>query len=300
MFRNHARTVEDVESADLAAILFTVLGSVIIALALLIVAGFAFTSFSAGPGSQPDGGDIARVFIAAFLIFLMGAGLVSVGRVYRQRVADLKAQALHAAIERGENDNDVELVLYLRPFDSTGVIKKTVRSGSGEHSSSTTYELEEQLAKAAKRVAPLVGLGQSLEHIGAAGRIVTSEDSWQDAVDKLMRKARLILIVPVSNPGTLWEIEKIFTDGHVGKTVFINVPRSWFRLFSGPFDQKEHWPAVDEVFRRFGYQLPHFESGGRMFFYGAQTTPVFSRKLKFESVGNLRRSMELALAARTG
>lgn len=51
----------------------------------------------------------------------------------------------------------------------------------------------------------LVALGRPGESLGA-GRIRTGEDNWQETLVQLSRKASGFLVVPSSNPGTLWEI----------------------------------------------------------------------------------------------
>lgn len=250
--------------------------------------GFGLLGFTAVMGAAPGLFLGLPIFMVSFLVFAYLVGL------RRQRLSDLKAQAIHDAVIGGDTSGIGPFILYLRPFDSTGQIKKTVQemgSSVNDFSRSTTYELEAQLVRASKKLGTFIGLGQSLEHQGA-GRIETTEADWQASVLALAKSARLIVMVPVANPGTLWELEQVLSLGYAPKTLFLNVPGSWFTFGRKEFDQKEDWPRIQSVFAAHGYTMPTYRMDGRMLYFGRKTEPIFETKLKIDKAWDLERTLK--------
>jgi len=62
-------------------------------------------------------------------------------------------------------------------------------------------DFERLLAIAVDSYAPLIALGRPGEQVGA-GRILTTEERWQEDFRKLAEAARLILLMPSAHPGT--------------------------------------------------------------------------------------------------
>jgi hypothetical protein len=86
-------------------------------------------------------------------------------------------------------------------------------------------DLETLLAMALDAYAPLIVLGRPGEQVGA-GRILTSEDAWQDDFHTLSSKALVIRLLPSTQPGTTWEMQTILKDASLlSKTVFL-IPAS--------------------------------------------------------------------------
>jgi hypothetical protein len=52
-----------------------------------------------------------------------------------------------------------------------------------------------------------VALGRSGEMDEGAARVTTSEDDWRDTVQLLARQATFVAMVPLSRPGTMWELQ---------------------------------------------------------------------------------------------
>jgi len=72
--------------------------------------------------------------------------------------------------------------------------------------------------------APLIGLGLPGEQVGA-GRIQTTDESWQTEFLRLASGARLILLIPSLRKGTAWELNTILGDVTLlSKTIFIIPP----------------------------------------------------------------------------
>ena len=289
MFKSHAKTIAAPQDAEKRA------GTYRIIAGTLTVIGAGLFAF----GFTQSGLQAFLLFgVVPVLVFGFGSAPFWYGAaVYQQRRDDLEAQALHDRLIAGKGSDEAGHILYLRSFDSTDQVKITVRSGIGQNATTTTYELESQLARAARKFSPFLALGQSLEHVGAAGRIVTSEDDWKRSADLLMRAAQLILIMPVTNPGTLWEIDKILSGGMVSKTVFINASADWFNWFDHEFDQKADWPHLQDKFAEHGYHLPKFRHSGRLIHFAQKGEPTLDKPLRFQSVGHLKGVMKSALKA---
>lgn len=240
----------------------------------------------------------SRWLIATGLGFAVALRLDQVRRIFQQRVHDLSAQGVHDGLLEGAPAGDEDFILYLRPFDSTGQVTTTVARGN----SKKTVELEAQLAVAAKQVAPFIGLGESLEHLGA-GRIAVSDSAWRDSIQAMLPRAKLIVVIPVTNPGTLWEVERILERGLAAKTLFVNVPGTQASNV-GPrdFDQRTGWPAIQALFARRDFVLPEFNEAGAIYLFGPPGLPILYEELRFEDEKHLeallRRAEKLVDRAR--
>lgn len=227
------------------------------------------------------------------LIFGCSAGCLKICDFFRQRMHDLQAQDLWAHLE-SENLTIPKYVLYLRPFDSTGEVTESAETESrmafdDRYRTHRDFELESQLADATRDFCAFVGLGKSLEHIGA-GRIEVDDASWKYAILKLMSNARLIIMVPVINPGTLWELDQVIENSWVSKTLFINVPERNRFLWIGPkFVQSDDWPVIQERLARAGFRLPEFSKGGGSVFFGAHPNKPRKRRISIADRNQLKR-----------
>ena len=196
---------------------------------------------------------------------LVGAFLLSyISYLFRQRERDLEAQSIHDDLMLGKT-GDLDFVLYLRPFTSTNDVIVT------DSISGSTYELESQLQAAVEPFSKLIGLGQSMEKVGI-GRIEVTDDMWQTSALSLMDSAHLILMIPSTDPGTLWELKTIFEKNWLQKTIFINERAGWGRVLtmSSPFHQSDDWAELKTLFASNGYSLPDFNCNGSMFYFGSR------------------------------
>lgn len=148
--------------------------------------------------------------------------------------------------------------LYLRPFESTG--KLTVKNPAGDLPvPSSTYtpthhELEQQLAIAFRKEAPLVALGRLDEYEGAA-RIATTDKDWVHLVERLMPAAMRLLVVPSHHKGTRDEIALVIANRFLNKTIFIMPPQT---------DPAE-WSRTADTLKELGVALPQYDAAGAVF-----------------------------------
>jgi hypothetical protein len=144
-----------------------------------------------------------------------------------------------------------EYCLYLRPFTTTGqlpicvlastlYLKNPVVEGPTQVEKDNKFvDLETLIAMAVSSHAPLVALGRPGEQVGA-GRLLTTEESWQSEFTRLSASAKIIFILPSSKSGTKWELRNIFeNESLLSKTIFVIPPNV------GPSD------AYDDAIRTF-------------------------------------------------
>lgn len=235
-----------------------------------------------------------------FLLAIAFVILNAIGRAAAQHSRD------DAAREIVNNPHKYNFILYLRPFASTNQVSQThtySHAGPVHHQvhhhqpQSERLELERQLEKASRPIAPLIAFGLRGEHVGA-GRARISETEWRNKIQELMAAALLIIMLPSTRPGTKWELERLFGSSLVRKTVFVNATGNWKLFSKRKFDQKNQWAELRSLFARYGYELPFYESGGQLFFYGAARKPVIREKLKLNEVGRLRRFLNRVVRLR--
>lgn len=253
---------------------------------------------------------------AALVGLMLGAtaiavGLAHAGALCAQRARDLFATDVLARLRRGELAP--RFTLYLRPFASTDAFSKTqvqlmpsgLRAGSrGVLLPPERFELEAQLARAVEPIGPLVALGAPLEHFGA-GRVQVGDDEWQEAVAQLLLAAELIVLLPSSRKGTLWEISKILTADVVARTVVVDPPDgsvAWVGADDDELEDYDHaaeWTAVRRAFAKRGYALPANDPRGQLMFFGPEHQPIRTHRLDITSTGRLRRFFLSAARAST-
>ena len=200
----------------------------------------------------------------------LGAACLGLGVVLRKRVMTLRqaendrtAQSTMAALRADPAATVPPFVLYLRAFETTGrmhvPLYLRLRKLSMGIYQLETNDVESYISHAVRKVAPLIALGRPGEAVGA-GRIVTGDSEWERDVLELMRRARGILLVPSSRPGTLWEIETLKRENLLHKVVFVMPPRS-----KGGLDTRERWDMARQVLASLGLEAPEYEPHGLLF-----------------------------------
>lgn len=138
--------------------------------------------------------------------------------------------------------------VYLRPFFVTGQLPVA------------GIDVETALVYSLQPVLPIIALGQPGEHVGA-GRIETSEDSWQAEILPLLEDASLIMVIPSHRSGTRWEIGVLRRHGYLDKTVFIMPPDMPFA--EGRY--ADEWSRTVDTLRLDGIDMPVYDRRGRFF-----------------------------------
>ena len=202
--------------------------------------------------------------------------------VFRQRARDAFAASVFGQLQSGRKPPAFSL--YLRPFNFTGqaatadLLAGALQQGAGTASrylSKIAFDLEAPLMRATAGVAPLVCLGQPLDHIGA-GRILVPDEGWKEAIHLLMAQADCIFIIPSTRPGTLWEIDSMVETGTIKKCVFIDLKDS--KKAHELFRQEKEWPDIRTSLLAAGFELPDNSKSGSIFAFAGTKQPRFQKK----------------------
>jgi hypothetical protein len=136
-------------------------------------------------------------------LFKGGRRLTLAGRMNRARVvADHRQLAPHT------------FVLYLRPFsfdERLGGFSVDTTNGYSTFASVMTsrHTDEEQLALAFRSIGPVVAVGQPDEQLPRAGarRLYIEDSEWQQVVEALIRRARVVVLGLGTGAHLLWELK---------------------------------------------------------------------------------------------
>jgi|CXWL01.1.fsa_nt_gi hypothetical protein len=134
------------------------------------------------------------------------------------------AQAVYENVKGGESQD--EFALYLRPFFSDARFvwlpgslgDKSWKWGGGIY-------FENAFCEAIDRHAPLIQVGGDGNRFGP-GIVRVADNEWKSAVIALAARARLIIVVPFSQPATSWEIQTMKEMGFLSKVIFVVPPYS--------------------------------------------------------------------------
>lgn len=241
--------------------------------------------------------EVAMVlFVGAIVAGMYAAqGCLDLFRWLGQQGRDVVAARIWSAVRAGQRPPQT-FTLYLRPFASTDAISADVerllriRPLAGGPTTialaSDRVEFEAEMERGLRGIGPLVALGKPLEHMGA-GRIEVADDEWQEAVELLMDAARLIILLPSSRRGTIWEVRALLLAGRLEKTIVVDPPDD----LGDPhpdYDPSTEWAHVRQSFATFGYELPADEPKGLLYYFGDTLSPVLSARIKFDGASSVR------------
>ena len=212
----------------------------------------------------------ARSFDMGVLLFacVVGIPLLTIGSLINQAAERGKQEDADTIAERVAGDPAAHhdaFVLYLRPFETTNQFKIT-DAGSNlfhleQYSRDGYDDIERVLAQSLAETLPVVALGRPGEHHGA-GRVVAHENDWQTLALSLMRHANFIVLLPGSNAGTTWEMQRIAENDLLSRCLLLMPPANAYS-YSAPEGVAERWLATIERWAQIGITLPQLrESGG--------------------------------------
>ncbi|MER6308674.1 hypothetical protein [Streptomyces sp. NPDC001657] len=142
-------------------------------------------------------------------MIVAGAGVVAVGA----RMSRYGRRHTARIIERPAQLADESFVLFLRPFEEDQKLYKVRLASSRSLRASmttpvsSTYE-EGMVRLLRRRFGPVVAVGQPGEKLPLPGadRFYLPLDDWQPVVSDLIGRARLVVLIPGTSPGALWEL----------------------------------------------------------------------------------------------
>ena len=143
-------------------------------------------------------------------------------------------------------------VLYLRTFGVTGKLSL----GGVDFETAIAYNLAPML--------PMIALGDPGEAVGA-GRILTTDEHWKQEILRLVEHSSLIMLIPSSREGTMWEIATLKETNYFDKTIFAMPPEV-------PFDGGSYssdWNEAAAALASWGLEIPPHYRDGLLFKLGA-------------------------------
>ncbi|HXV82750.1 MAG TPA: hypothetical protein VEG60_23035 [Candidatus Binatia bacterium] len=235
-------------------------------------------------------GGVEVVIVLALVLLALGTWLRRRLIKLRQAENDRIAQQIMSKFRADPAVPVAEFYLYLRAFETTGKLRVPLylrlRKISIGLFQLVTSDTESYVSNAVRSIAPLIALGRPGEAIGA-GRIVTEDANWMADILILMKRAKAILLVPSSRPGTLWEIETLKREGLLKKVIFIMPPRT-----KGEFDTKERWEAARQALVSHGLEAPKHQERGLLFAVGPDGKVSNVEPMLLNSVRQVRKSMK--------
>lgn len=142
--------------------------------------------------------------------------------------------------------------LYLRAFSFDGALPlpNPAHGASPAQLSyyleAGTHDTETLCVEAMAPVLPLIGLGHPSE-LSGAGKVQVTDSAWRATITALMDHAVLILILPSSTPGTVWETLHLKNRGLMNKALFV-VPRK--------LAESSSWEGINKIYGQIGIKFP--------------------------------------------
>lgn len=213
----------------------------------------------------------AQLGVVAIFSLIFAVSIITVRtrlrRSARSTQHDRNQFAAQIIANRGIGAKD-GFALYLRPFIIDGQIKSTIGIYRDEiFSRLLNDDFENAVTQAVDRRFPVVALGGERMSNGPGGG-AAHDDEWQETILDLMGTASLILVVPIAEPSTLWEIKQIHFLRYLHKTVFI-VPPLEGRVLSktalGRTSLRDLYEHSHERFKREGIPMPRMGAIGGIF-----------------------------------
>ncbi|CUS33135.1 membrane hypothetical protein [Candidatus Nitrospira nitrosa] len=228
---------------------------------------------------QIDAQNIARP------IGLMAIVPVTLFLLVEQTARDRLAAEVLANIQDSSLTTKTSFVLFLRPFSSTGQLQAPSLFASPFSLRINTYELEDYFASALKNIGPMVALGKPGENVGA-GRVYVAEEDWHNKFILLARTASVILILPSSRAGTLWEISWLKSNGMFRKCIYVMPPEKtrtqyWVNL----------WQEATTELSKEGITLPEYKKKGALFTFDVSGKVAAVQQVSFRFRIFFRRSV---------
>lgn len=194
---------------------------------------------------------LAIVLIALALERRLRNGRLRKHQSWKDEVAGEINAALAEQTSRQGSETEA-FVLYLRTFGVTGKLSL----GGVDFETAIAYNLAPKL--------PMIALGHPGEAVGA-GRILTTDEQWKQEILRLVEHSSLIMLIPSSREGTMWEIATLKETNYFDKTIFAMPPEV-------PFDGGSYssdWNEAAAALASWGLEIPPHYRDGLLFKLGA-------------------------------
>lgn len=223
------------------------------------------------------------IFATAYLLcfILYSYFYVSTSAQITQIDRDLFAEKI---IKNAGHNQKVKFCLYLRPFVIDNIIKGSALTDDNDQFVRLTDDnFENVLAQAVDEYIPIVSIRGSDNRFGpGTGSIENSK--WREAVLRLMAEAEKIIIVPIAQPSTLWELQQIFFNSYLDKTIFIVPPHANIYIdrntvIGSKIQLSDLYNYSIDQLMKMGHPLPKLDDRGGIYWYYGRDDIVWRVKI---------------------
>ena len=158
-----------------------------------------------------------------------------------------------------------DFCLFLRPFLTAGQLSvgNLMPERRDRWLMGNQWDIEFALAWALAHTMDLIAIGQSPRALGAA-KLSTTEENWKSLMLELSERARVIVIVPLARPSTLWEAVQVFNQPSLlRKTIFAMPPKRFLRLST--YKWRRLWAESQKSLLEENIRLPDYDPSGGLF-----------------------------------
>jgi hypothetical protein len=212
------------------------------------------------------------------LILVAGRNAASLfyraGRRKRQIKRDMKATILLNRLQAGHHE---AFTLYLRSFAEEEKMSRKKGLGwflffEGDIYLLDRESIELMISAEVNADFPMIAMGRPGEKLGA-GRLPAVDADWEALILFLMERATLIVTIPSTSKGVIWEME-ILSGRYPEKSIYVMPPKKYYARSAVSAEQ--HWQSTREALLFRGIFLPEYSKRGALFMLGSDNRVAHS------------------------
>lgn len=205
-----------------------------------------FDNFSFGP--------IFRMFGVVFVVLVVGLLFRRHGGSKWHKRGSEWAQSLNQDHSPEDGARQPYFALFLRGFRTDRKLPAAAPPASEHVEQGSEYDdWQVLLTRALYPDLPLVGVGRSDEK--GALNVAVEDADWMDSVRRLVEKATLVIVIPASSEGAVWEMALLKDSGSLAKTVWIR-PSTIVQGSSNKNVIESHWCDAASRASELGLNFP--------------------------------------------
>lgn len=158
--------------------------------------------------------------------------------------------------------------LYFRPFtfDLTTTVRTHFIWRGASSRKNVRIALEEIIGGICMRAGlGLRSIGRVKGQVGPSA-VVSSDEQWRDKAERLLHRAALVIVIPGSSPGSMWELGEIRARRLLDRTVWIMPAAS---ILDDHLQFEEAWRATASACSsHLRLSLPDYDPRGTIFCFG--------------------------------
>lgn len=216
------------------------------------------------------------------LFIPIGLILLILGKILLDRYEKVEQQKRNISA----NENEIPVILYLRPFVSDGniIVSNPDFNPIGLAKFIDKEKDDLQFLLTNKFNAELVAIGRRIDGFGA-GIIQARDVEWFHVFKNRAKKALLIIALPSYHTSTFREINYLVQEEILHKCIFIMPP---LNAFSDGSSTRDFWKKTTVEMNKIQINLPDYNPSGGIFIIQNMLPEILIPKLDQEGVKQLR------------